>query len=169
MLPYILVTSAQNRYDSRMRVLHTGIKFYKAIFKLLKSENFISLSLLGNSVVMFFAFSCFLVERENGRYINSIFDAIWWAYATATGVGYGDVIPESTAGKTIGIILMLVGTLLFATFTALFAKSILEEEIFVVSDESLINQNENDLLQDLKEHKKKLEKHIASLEKKSSN
>ena len=94
-------------------------------------------------------------------------DAIWWAYATATGVGYGDVIPVSTLGKLLGIILMLLGTVLFATFTALFAKTILEDEIFVVSQKDGEDiASDTELLDDLKNHKRIIEEHISKLESK---
>jgi voltage-gated potassium channel len=42
---------------------------------------------------------------------------MWWAIQTVTTVGYGDVVPGSTAGKVIGSILMLGGLALFAVVT----------------------------------------------------
>jgi voltage-gated potassium channel len=33
--------------------------------------------------------------------------AYWWAVVTVTTVGYGDVVPESTAGRLVGTGLML--------------------------------------------------------------
>jgi voltage-gated potassium channel Kch len=43
--------------------------------------------------------------------------AMWWALQTVTTVGYGDVVPESTAGKVIGSFLMLGGLSLYAVIT----------------------------------------------------
>ena len=150
-----------------MRIIKTSLKFNRAIFKLLKSESFLSLSVFGNSIVLLFALVCYLIENDRGAYINSPMDAIWWAYATATGVGYGDVIPVSTLGKLLGIILMLLGTVLFATFTALFAKTILEDEIFVVSQKDGEDiASDTELLDDLKNHKRIIEEHISKLESK---
>lgn len=40
-------------------------------------------------------------------------DGVWWAMATVTTVGYGDVVPDSTGGRLIGVCLMLVGVALF--------------------------------------------------------
>ena len=42
---------------------------------------------------------------------------MWWAIQTVTTVGYGDVVPGSTAGKVIATFLMLGGLSLFAVVT----------------------------------------------------
>ncbi len=41
--------------------------------------------------------------------IGSFRDSLWWAIVTVTTVGYGDVVPTSTAGRVIGSILMIAG------------------------------------------------------------
>lgn len=48
----------------------------------------------------------------------SFIDSIWYVLVTLTTVGYGDVLPNSTTGKIIGIILILIGILVFSTLTA---------------------------------------------------
>jgi voltage-gated potassium channel len=49
---------------------------------------------------------------------DSVFLAFWWALQTITTVGYGDVVPGSSAGKAIGSILMLGGLSLLSIITA---------------------------------------------------
>jgi voltage-gated potassium channel len=65
-----------------------------------------------------------LVEPET---FQSIFDGIWWAIVTISTVGYGDIAPESTAGRIIGILLILSGaglvTRYFATISAIAVSS----------------------------------------------
>ncbi|WLR61133.1 potassium channel family protein [Guptibacillus hwajinpoensis] len=36
-------------------------------------------------------------------------DALWWAVVTTTTVGYGDLYPETAAGKLVAAVLMMVG------------------------------------------------------------
>lgn len=48
----------------------------------------------------------------------SIPDGIWWAFVTATTVGYGDISPESFYGRLIAMVLMLVGIGLIGTVTS---------------------------------------------------
>jgi voltage-gated potassium channel len=59
-----------------------------------------------------------VVERlvDPGTFDN-VWLGMWWAIQTVTTVGYGDVVPGSTAGKVIGSILMLGGLALFAVVT----------------------------------------------------
>jgi voltage-gated potassium channel len=45
---------------------------------------------------------------------GTIPDAMWWAIATLTTVGYGDVIPITTLGRIVAGITMIVGLGLFA-------------------------------------------------------
>ena len=47
----------------------------------------------------------------------SIWLGIWWATQTVTTVGYGDVVPQQTAGKVIAVLLMLGGLSFLAVLT----------------------------------------------------
>jgi voltage-gated potassium channel len=48
---------------------------------------------------------------------KSIWLGIWWATQTVTTVGYGDVVPQQTAGKAIAVVLMLGGLSFLAVLT----------------------------------------------------
>eukprot|EP00756_Hemistasia_phaeocysticola_P008400 Hpha_TRINITY_DN14610_c2_g15::TRINITY_DN14610_c2_g15_i1::g.48378::m.48378 len=74
----------------------------------------------------------YLVEQgnyssEDGRYyitnsqgheveasFPSIPDTLWWALVTMTTVGYGDLYPHTGAGKAVGSMAMMFGTIFFA-------------------------------------------------------
>lgn len=49
-------------------------------------------------------------------------DALWWAFATVTTVGYGDRFPVSSEGRLVGALLMTAGVGLFGTFSGFVAS-----------------------------------------------
>ena len=50
--------------------------------------------------------------------IDTFGDALWWAVSTVTTVGYGDVLPESSAGRVVAAALMLTGLGLIPVITS---------------------------------------------------
>lgn len=58
---------------------------------------------------------------------GSIPHAFWWAIATITTVGYGDVVPITTLGKTIGGIVMLMGYGMIALPVGIIASAFAHE------------------------------------------
>lgn len=70
---------------------------------------------------------------EDGR-LHSFFDALWWASATITTVGYGDVYPVTTAGRLIGMVTMGVGISAFAVVTAKVAEFLVRSSAEDVTD-----------------------------------
>jgi voltage-gated potassium channel len=58
------------------------------------------------------------VEEHQGI---TTWDGVWWAVTTVTTVGYGDIVPESTGGRVIGITIMMIGIGFVALLTAFIA------------------------------------------------
>jgi voltage-gated potassium channel len=61
-----------------------------------------------------------LIDPET---FDSIWLAMWWATQTVTTVGYGDVVPQQTAGKVIAAFLMLGGLSMVAVVTAVITSA----------------------------------------------
>jgi voltage-gated potassium channel len=59
--------------------------------------------------------------------IHNYPDALWWAVVTVTTVGYGDRYPVSGGGRTVAVILMLVGIGLIGVLTATVASVFVKE------------------------------------------
>ncbi|MDP8225589.1 MAG: ion transporter [Candidatus Lernaella stagnicola] len=57
----------------------------------------------------------------------SIPHAMWWAAATLTTVGYGDVAPITVVGKVLGGIIAILGVTTFALPTAILGAGFLEK------------------------------------------
>lgn len=105
-------------------------KFNKGIDILRKSLASIRTEL---SIVMMFAL-VFIYLSSVGIYFfeneaqpenfKSIFHSIWWAIATLTTVGYGDVYPITLGGKIFSSIIILIGIGIIAIPTGLIASAI---------------------------------------------
>lgn len=73
-----------------------------------------------------------LAELESERYapgshITTFPDALWWAAATLTTVGYGDHTPVTPTGRIIAVLLMIGGICLIGVATATVAHWIITE------------------------------------------
>ena len=67
-------------------------------------------------------------ERDSpAASIRTIGDALWWAIATITTVGYGDYTPVTLVGRLIAVGLMLCGIALVGVITASFATWLMEQ------------------------------------------
>ena len=58
---------------------------------------------------------------------SSIPAAMWWAVATLTTVGYGDVYPVTMAGKIVASIIAILGIGMFALPTGILGAGFVEE------------------------------------------
>ena len=50
--------------------------------------------------------------------VQTPLDGIWWAVQTVTTVGYGDVVPSSSIGRLVGILLMIIAIAMFVSITS---------------------------------------------------
>ncbi len=121
------------------------------VLRRIKSELFISFSFIG-VLIGFSATLMYYIERAyQPEQFENIADGVWWAIATFTTVGYGDIYPISPWGKVIAGASSIIGLISFALPTALVSGSYM------------------DYLQDKREQeKKKIEEEKELLEKKSN-
>ncbi len=53
--------------------------------------------------------------------IKTGIDALWWSVVTLATVGYGDKYPVTTAGRVVGVIVIVIGVGLFSALTSFLA------------------------------------------------
>ena len=94
----------------------------------------VALYVSGGSVMLWFVAALAVLDAErdaDGATITTLGDAVWWAAATMTTVGYGDRVPVTGTGRAVGIGLMVCGIALLGSVTAMLASWLLhfiEEE-----------------------------------------
>jgi hypothetical protein len=70
------------------------------------------------------AFLIVPIERmSESATITSFSDALWWVVQTATTVGYGDVVPVTELGRLLGIVMQILGAVMFGTLIAMISSS----------------------------------------------
>ncbi len=117
----------------------------------------------------------YLVEKDfQPEKFGSIPHAMWWAIATITSVGYGDVTPITNIGKFFGSIIMILGILTVALPSGILAAAFTdftrrnqkkyEEKLKLMLEDNVIDENERKELEELSERLNLSDKDIDSIE-----
>lgn len=83
---------------------------------------FLAAALVALLMLVFGAVAVLQVERVPEANIHGPGDALWWAVATLTTVGYGDRFPVTPEGRVVAAVLMITGVGLCATLAGLLAS-----------------------------------------------
>lgn len=75
------------------------------------------------STLLFFHF-----EYGYNDKIHNLFDCLYYTITIFSGVGLGDIVPHTRSGKILSMFIMLIGTALYASFTAIAAITLLSIE-----------------------------------------
>ena len=153
-----------NRYFDAMRLIGGVIESKKR--ELLGSMFFVLILMLVSSLLMYSA------EHEaQPQAFSNAFSGLWWAVATLTTVGYGDICPITTLGRVLGAIIAFSGIAALAIPTGIITSGLTEHmskgkkiqkelerqrQKDVTHDMELTRQHERDLEHDriLLEHEK---------------
>lgn len=116
------------RFGRVLRILRVvrGLKASKLLALMIlrrRAENvFLAASLVAAMLIVFASIAILHFESDPESNIRSAEDALWWAFATITTVGYGDRFPVTPEGRMVAAILMCGGVGLFGTFSGFLAS-----------------------------------------------
>lgn len=96
-----------------------------------------------------------ILHFESGAEANILTagDALWWAFATITTVGYGDRYPTTGEGRMIAVLLMSAGVGLFGVFSGFLASWFIGEEEQADNAELADIRNELERIRELLEQR----------------
>jgi voltage-gated potassium channel len=120
-----------SRYNNTLKLIWDVIKEKKSEFQM--TFFIASLMLLVSAFLMYYVESP--VQPEKFR---NIFDSLWWAVATLTTVGYGDIAPFTALGKIISGFVAVTGIGLIALPTGIISAGFIEK---IKTNKSVVKNN----------------------------
>lgn len=73
-------------------------------------------------VVLLGAAAAYAAEHPTNPQFASYGDSLWWAVVTLTTVGYGDIVPITTDGRLVGVMIMVMGVGVLGVLTGSLAS-----------------------------------------------
>jgi voltage-gated potassium channel len=100
-----------------------------AVLRRRAQNTFLVASLAALLLIIFCSVAILQFESGPESNIKTADDAVWWAFATITTVGYGDRYPTTGEGRFVAGVLMCAGVGLFGTFSGFLAAWFLESDV----------------------------------------
>jgi voltage-gated potassium channel len=108
------------RYSDAMAIVGRVLK--NSAPQLASSISVVGLLMVVSSILMYYIES----PAQPGLFENA-FSGLWWAVATLTTVGYGDIYPVTMAGKIVSAVIALLGIGLVAVPTGIISAGFMSE------------------------------------------
>lgn len=100
-----------------------------SFFYRLLENSAVMYSVIAAAILFLLMYIIFFTEQKTNSRINTFFDAFWYTLVTITTVGYGDITPESFAGRCAGLVLLLFGVIIFAGFSGKVASVLFDRQL----------------------------------------
>jgi voltage-gated potassium channel len=66
-------------------------------------------AIVAGLVLLLASLAAYHAEHPTNPEFATVGDSLWWGIVTLTTVGYGDIVPHTTAGRFAGIVIMFTG------------------------------------------------------------
>ncbi len=105
-----------------------------------KRYEFVTLLVIFSFMVFFASTVIYIFEGAGGNEkIDTFFDAIYWAVVTITTVGFGDITPQTSAGRFITMFLIMGGIAIISFMTSIITTS-MTEKLEEVKEQHVLNE-----------------------------
>lgn len=136
-LPFYLATTLDLRSLRLLRLLRLArllklVRYNAAMKRFAKALNMVKeeLTIFGiASLMMLYLAAVGIYHFEHAaqpEVFESILDCLWWAVATLTTVGYGDVYPITAGGRLFTFVILMLGLGMVAVPTGIVASALSE-------------------------------------------
>ncbi|MFA5454335.1 MAG: ion transporter [Sulfurimonas sp.] len=105
-------------------------KSFQTFTSVLSTKKFEFFILLMFSSVVVFVSSVliYVMEVQNPKSpVNTFFDALYWSIVTISTVGYGDIVPVTTEGRTVAVFVIIAGISVLAFTTSIIVSAFTEK------------------------------------------
>jgi len=92
-----------------------------------KSEELIEALFVAVGLLTISAVSMYYIESPTNDQFDGVISSLWWATATLTTVGYGDIAPITPAGKCVAMLVSVMGIALFAIPAGIVASGLQDQ------------------------------------------
>ena len=135
-----------------LRILFLVGEYFKVIGSFLKNTR------LDEIIAIFILIIVGLYLIDPG--MNNLFNNLWFVVVSLTTVGYGDITPNTVAGKVVSLILLIVGVFIFSAITGAISTYFMDN---LLKEGSYHIQELKEQLNETNEQLAKNEKEIAEL------
>ncbi len=89
-------------------------------------------------VVLVSGISLYVFEERQNPNISTLFDAFYWSLVTISTVGYGDITPQTTEGRSITLVIILIGVGLISFATSIIVSAF-SEKLKEIKENRILN------------------------------
>lgn len=132
----------------RIFILFRVLKFFRyakslrRLISILASKKFeiITLVIFASIMIMVSSVLIYVMEANNPESkVNTLFDALYWSVVTIFTVGYGDIVPVTHEGRSVGMLIIVAGIAVISVATSI-VVSAFAEKIDEIKDEKLLDE-----------------------------